>query len=481
MAPPTGLEAQLWDAIQRGNTADAIELLAQGVDPESRNPLHAWTPLHVVARQGNVALTDILLALGANVDALDQKAYSPLQYAVYVKTPGRLAVAHRLLLANASIDVPGQAGQELLSLTERDPDKAMFELLLAHTAVRDATPDDKERAQAALRTWLETHNIPTTRNDDDMAMLLQRAAVYGCARVFDRLSNAGADVTTCLSDGLDLLAIAVLHGHDQLARKLYDRMYPSVASIAATGVCIEDHDLGCGSNYSVRKGVYKDAPVAIKQPPHASQRNLKMLREDIKLQTTIQSPYMLPLLATVDLEPNNPMMVTEFMDQGTLYDYLAKKRRDETSRPSRSENVFLSSKHGIKLSGLECAQTVDHALTCWACPMHYRWMAPEVFPTVGYIEDEVVYETPADIYSFGVELTELDTGDIPYANFDAHHPDEILKRVSAGTLRPSMGPDCAPWLRELADRCLAFDPAERPTASDIVAILAPHLNDHPAP
>ncbi|KDO25796.1 hypothetical protein SPRG_09091, partial [Saprolegnia parasitica CBS 223.65] len=108
MAPPTGLEAQLWDAIQRGNTADAIELLAQGADPESRNPLHAWTPLHVVARQGNVALTDILLALGANVDALDQTAFSPLQYAVYVKTSGRLAVAHRLLLANASIDVPGQ-------------------------------------------------------------------------------------------------------------------------------------------------------------------------------------------------------------------------------------------------------------------------------------------------------------------------------------------------------------------------------------
>ncbi|KDO20977.1 TKL protein kinase [Saprolegnia parasitica CBS 223.65] len=229
-----------------------------------------------------------------------------------------------------------------------------------------------------------------------------------------------------------------------------------------------------------------------------------MLRDEIKLQKMIRSPYVLPLLATVDLDPNNPMMVTEFMDQGTLYDYLAKKRRGEPvaievttvqvawvianalldlhrqniiHRDVKSLKVLLSSKHGVKLSGIASARTVHGLMTHDVGTT--TWMAPEVL-RIDY-EEVAAYGTPADIYSFGVVLTELDTGDEPYAaDFWRSHSD-ITARVRAGTLRPSMGPNCAPWLRELADRCLAFDPAERPTAADIVAILVPHLNDQPAP
>ncbi|EQC30282.1 hypothetical protein SDRG_11859 [Saprolegnia diclina VS20] len=37
-----------------------------------------------------------------------------------------------------------------------------------------------------------------------------------------------------------------------------------------------------------------------------------------------------------------------------------------------------------------------------------------------------------------------------------------------------MSDTCPQWLRDLANRCLSFDPTERPTAEDIIKTLLPH-------
>ncbi|EQC26674.1 serine/threonine protein kinase [Saprolegnia diclina VS20] len=326
--------------------------------------------------------------------------------------------------------------------------------------------------------------------------LLLRAVASGDTDDVSRLLDKGADITAHFPDGLDLLAMAVRHGHDQLARVLHDRMYPSVASVAATDVRFEGLDrLDSGRFYEVQKGVYNDAPVAVKQPHHFSPRSSRTLREDAQLQKTIRSPYVLPLLATVDLDSKKPQLITEFMDQGNVLDYLRKKREGEhvavevttvqvawvianalqdlhrqsiIHRNVESRKVLLSTTHGVKFSGFTYARTVVGLKTANVGTM--LSMAPEVLRR-DYEEEAA----SADIYSFGVVLTELDKGNAPYAN-SGDFSFEMARRVGDGSLRPTMSPNCVPWLRELADRCLAADPAERPTASDIVAILAQHLD-----
>ncbi|KAF4318217.1 hypothetical protein BBO99_00000689 [Phytophthora kernoviae] len=103
------------------------------------------------------------------------------------------------------------------------------------------------------------------------------------------------------------------------------------------------------------------------------------------------------------------------------------------------------------------------------------WIAPEVLLGRDYDER-------ADIYSFGVVLSEIDTDDYPYWN--AQHPpqgkaqeNEILRLVARGAKRPTFSDDCPPAILELAARCLRADPDERPSASEIVLYLQNVVQD----
>ncbi|POM61972.1 TKL protein kinase, partial [Phytophthora palmivora] len=97
------------------------------------------------------------------------------------------------------------------------------------------------------------------------------------------------------------------------------------------------------------------------------------------------------------------------------------------------------------------------------------WMAPEVMMG-GH------YDGKADVYSFGVLLSELDTHFMPYANVrnpSGRKPTEavILQRVAAGTLQVEFSRDCPLELLTLAHACISVNPKDRPTAADAVQKL----------
>ncbi|KAL4094870.1 hypothetical protein PRIC1_010521 [Phytophthora ramorum] len=97
------------------------------------------------------------------------------------------------------------------------------------------------------------------------------------------------------------------------------------------------------------------------------------------------------------------------------------------------------------------------------------WTAPEILEGKRYSEQ-------ADIYSFGVVLSELDTCKIPFHDCISSKgkkakPFHILKEVMAGTLRPSFSADCPPRIRRVGVACCQQDPARRPTAAVLVAML----------
>ncbi|RHZ04241.1 hypothetical protein DYB37_006979 [Aphanomyces astaci] len=82
-----------------------------------------------------------------------------------------------------------------------------------------------------------------------------------------------------------------------------------------------------------------------------------------------------------------------------------------------------------------------------------------------------------DIYSFGVLVSELDTNDIPYADYrnEKNQPlndFQIMTLVRQGTLQPHFTHGCPDWVYDLALRCLSLDPHLRPTSPRTVARFA---------
>ncbi|RLN67567.1 hypothetical protein BBJ28_00015385 [Nothophytophthora sp. Chile5] len=98
------------------------------------------------------------------------------------------------------------------------------------------------------------------------------------------------------------------------------------------------------------------------------------------------------------------------------------------------------------------------------------WIAPEVLRGEQYSEK-------ADVYSFGVVLTELDTCRQPYSDGlpdddnrggnNKHSNTRIAVLVSAGSLKPNVHADCPRSVRQLVDKCLSYDPEDRPSALQI--------------
>ncbi|GMF31868.1 unnamed protein product [Phytophthora lilii] len=101
-----------------------------------------------------------------------------------------------------------------------------------------------------------------------------------------------------------------------------------------------------------------------------------------------------------------------------------------------------------------------------------RWLPPEV------ITGAADYSPAADIYAFGVILSEIDTHSLPYENIQGvvsgrHTMSdvEILDLVASGKLHPVFTLGCPTGVRELAERCLSLDPVDRPTALQAVIVL----------
>jgi hypothetical protein len=123
-------------------------------------------------------------------------------------------------------------------------------------------------------------------------------------------------------------------------------------------------------------------------------------------------------------------------------------------RDLKSKNVLLSASYEAKLSdfGVSREWQVDTTMTAGIGTM--AWIAPEVLRGERYTE-------MADIYSFGVILSELATCIKP---FDGVTNALIVLKVTSEE-KPDLGANCPEDIRELANRCLSFNASDRPSAS----------------
>eukprot|EP00897_Mesotaenium_endlicherianum_P003320 jgi/Mesen1/3015/ME000177S02293 len=136
------------------------------------------------------------------------------------------------------------------------------------------------------------------------------------------------------------------------------------------------------------------------------QTGLESFALEVELLARQRHPYVLRLFGACIAPPEHCWVVTELLTRGTLTEFLyGSKGRKWTRRPS---NVFVSAEHHVRVADFGFARFLtasDEALTGETGT--YMYMAPEVIRHERYTEK-------CDVYSYGVMLNELLSGEPPY-------------------------------------------------------------------
>lgn len=129
------LARELCTAIDRGDAAAVGKALAAGADPDAgmgagENTTAGRTPLIHAVLGGKVALLDLLVAAGADLDATDDGGHTPLMYAARV---GNTALVEHLLRLGARPDLAADDGSTVVDHAA-DSATALREMLVKAVA-----------------------------------------------------------------------------------------------------------------------------------------------------------------------------------------------------------------------------------------------------------------------------------------------------------------------------------------------------------
>ncbi|TMW69455.1 hypothetical protein Poli38472_001611 [Pythium oligandrum] len=212
---------------------------------------------------------------------------------------------------------------------------------------------------------------------------------------------------------------------------------------------------------------------------------------EAKLLARLEHPSIVQFIGVAWTIETDLQVLSEYMPNGDLRDYLQKNKSSKqwtdhkvrmaldivealvylhsffpplVHRDLKSRNVLLDENMKAKLSDFGVSRFQSENATMTGGVGTSKWLAPEV------ITGESDYDQSCDIYSFGVVLAELDTHDLPYAELDLAEV-AILQMVASGSIRPRFLETCPAEIRDVATRCLAADPKQRPNAMEIAYIL----------
>ncbi|GMF52898.1 unnamed protein product [Phytophthora fragariaefolia] len=136
-------------------------------------------------------------------------------------------------------------------------------------------------------------------------------------------------------------------------------------------------------------------------------------------------------------------------------------------RDLKSRNILLNEEHEAKLTDFGVSrERLDRTMTAGVGTS--LWMAPEVMTGEKY-------DDKADMFSFGVVLSELDTHTLPYTQTkqDMQHSQgrqmtdaTLLQKVAMGTVRVDFSGAGPQSMADLGYACVSVDPTLRPSAAE---------------
>ncbi|EFJ09824.1 hypothetical protein SELMODRAFT_23730, partial [Selaginella moellendorffii] len=256
--------------------------------------------------------------------------------------------------------------------------------------------------------------------------------------------------------------------------------------------------LGKGTSSVTVRGIWHGLDVAVKCiQPHSFQDTESFSRfcQEVELLSRNRHPYVIRLLAACLRPPEHAWIVTEYFPL-TLTEWLHgdKKRRKQRSHPLpplrsrlrvalevalgmqylhelkprvvhrdlKPSNIFLDDGLHARVADLGFGRFLqDDEKSLTGETGTYIYMAPEV------IRHEP-YDGSCDVYSFGVILCELATGEPPYVELSSG-PLQIALSVAYEDLRPALPSNSTEkFLPELIEAAWHKKADQRPTFAEIV-------------
>ncbi|XP_057962934.1 serine/threonine-protein kinase STY8-like [Malania oleifera] len=247
-----------------------------------------------------------------------------------------------------------------------------------------------------------------------------------------------------------------------------------------------ENKVGSGSYGDLYRGSYCSQEVAIKvlRPDRVNADMLREFSQEVYIMRKIRHKNVVQFIGASTLSPNL-FIVTEFMSRGSVYDFLHKQRgsfklpsllkvaidvskgmnylhqNNIIHRDLKTANLLMDENKVVKVADFGVARVQAESGVMTAETGTYRWMAPEVI-------EHRPYDHKADVFSFGIVLWELLTGELPYALLT---PLQAAVGVVQKGLRPMVPKRTQPKLAELLGRCWQHEPTRRPNFSEIIEIL----------
>ncbi|KAI4896580.1 hypothetical protein NFI96_002904 [Prochilodus magdalenae] len=254
--------------------------------------------------------------------------------------------------------------------------------------------------------------------------------------------------------------------------------------------------IGVGGFGKVYRGTWKEQEVAVKaarqDPDEDITATAESVKQEAKLFSMLEHPNIIKLEG-VCLEEPNLCLVMEYARGGTLNRALTGRRipphilvnwavqiargmhylhEDAVvpiiHRDLKSSNILLLEKIENNDIGRKTLKITDfglarewHKTTKMSAAGTYSWMAPEVIKSS-------LFSKGSDVWSYGVLLWELLTGEVPYRGIDGL---AVAYGVAVNKLTLPIPSTCPEPFAKLMEECWEQDPHIRPTFATILEQL----------
>eukprot|EP00210_Caulerpa_lentillifera_P008547 g8153.t1 len=245
------------------------------------------------------------------------------------------------------------------------------------------------------------------------------------------------------------------------------------------------HKIASSSFGHIFKGEYYGQAVAVKVIKDAlnDEQQYQEFLQEVSIMKKVRHRNVIQFIGARTEKPSLCILF-EYMDVGSIYDYSRSKgclplmevykialdvsrgmdylhRMHIIHRDLKTANLLMDNTGTVKVADFGVARILDTQCNTTGETGTYRWMAPEVI-------EHKSYDHKVDVYSFGIVLWELLTGEIP---FNGMTPLQAAVAVVQKNLRPPNPDRCPVHLAHLMRACWAKNPASRPEFSIITETL----------
>ena len=109
----------MWDAIRNGNIEAVKQAIVDGADVNATEDSNGRTPLHAAASESHIAIVELLITKGADVNAREVNGWTPLHFSAAFF---RKEIAELLIVKGADVNAKTQYfdGRDKIGYTPLD-------------------------------------------------------------------------------------------------------------------------------------------------------------------------------------------------------------------------------------------------------------------------------------------------------------------------------------------------------------------------